>query len=204
MKITSNRAINVLIVTQCVFTRLALGSMLSNMQLSSGKKINVVSDDFFEKSRLFIDFIICADDLFNEISLQSILKIKEAIRYASFSSRMIFLTSPHHFALGYFISGLCRKEGYCAAIDQTVANMTTDLRKILTSRDIFSDSPSCTLILTPREREIIIGLIKQRKPAYLSKKYSVNQKTISAHKVNALRKLNVGHLNSIVNLNALT
>ncbi|VXC91441.1 conserved hypothetical protein [Enterobacterales bacterium 8AC] len=204
MKITSNRAVNVLIVTQCAFTRLALNAVLSDMQLSSGKKINILSGDFFENSRLFIDYIICADDLFNEISLQSILKIKEAIRDASFSSRMIFLTSPHHFALGYFISGLCRKEGYCLSVDQSVANMAMDLRRILTSTDILSDIRSCTLILTPREREIIIGLIKQRKPAYLSKKYSVNQKTISAHKVNALRKLNVEHLNSIVNLNALT
>ncbi|AHG22647.1 hypothetical protein Z042_04210 [Chania multitudinisentens RB-25] len=204
MKITPNRVTNVLIVTQCSFTRLALSAIFANIQLSSGKKINVASEGFFENNRQVIDFIICADDLFNEISLQSILQIKEALRYASFSSKMVFLTSHHHFALGYFISGLCKKEGYCAAIDKTVANIAIDLRRILSSKEVFDELPSCTLMLTQREREIIIGLIKQRKPAYLSKKYDVNQKTISAHKVNALRKLNVDHLNSIVSLNALT
>lgn len=204
MKTTSNGAVNILIVTQCSFTRLALNVLLEDMHLSSGKKINVVSGDFFEQNNLAMDFIICADDLFNEISLQSILKIKAALRCASLSSKMIFLASKPHFALGYFISGLCRKEGHCASIDKTVASLALDLRRILSFKDICSELPSCTLILTPREREIIIGLIKQRKPAYLSKKYAVNQKTISAHKVNALRKLNVDHLNSIVSLNALT
>lgn len=201
MEIKSKGAVNVLIVTQCSFTRLALNTVLADMQLSSSKKVNVASSDFFEKHNLVMDFIICTDDLFDEISLTGILKIKEALRYASFTSKMIFLTANHHFALGNFISGLCRKEGFCASVDKTVTGLALDLRRILSFQDSSVALSSCTL--TPRERDIIINLIKQKKPAYLSKKYAVNQKTISAHKVNALRKLNVEHLNNIVNLNAL-
>ncbi|MDQ9129901.1 LuxR C-terminal-related transcriptional regulator [Serratia fonticola] len=199
MKTTSIRATNVLIVTQCSFTRLALGAVLTGMQLPSGEKINVATGAFFNNNHMIIDFIICADDLFNEVSLKSILKIKESLKHASLSSKMVFLTSHNNFSLGYFISGLCKKNGYCTSIDKPIENIVMDLRRILN----FSELPPHTLILTAREREIIIELIKQKKPAYLSKKYSVNQKTISAHKVSALRKLNVVHLNNIFSLNAL-
>ncbi|OKP24732.1 LuxR C-terminal-related transcriptional regulator [Serratia fonticola] len=204
MKTTSNRVVNVLIVTQCSFTHLALNTVLTGMQLTSGEKINVASSGFLKSDFMSIDFIICADDIFNEISLKSILKIKEALQYASLSSKMVFLTSRHHFPLGYFISDLCEKNGYCTTIDKTMSDIASDLRRILNFTFVFNELPPYTLILTARERDIIIDLIKQKKPAYLSKKYSINQKTISAHKVSALRKLNFAHLNNIFSLNALT
>jgi DNA-binding CsgD family transcriptional regulator len=199
----TNKSVNVLLVTSCSFTELAIKTLLDSLQASLSKPLNIAPNEYCERDNITLDFIICAGDLFNEMSLHSIAKIKAALKHSHFSTKMVFITSRQRFSLSYFISILCRKECYCIAIDQSVEEMILTLEPVFTQSDVFNPSPR-NAHLTTREKEIIIGLIKQVKPIYLSKRYAVDQKTISAHKMNALRKLNVERLSEIISLNVLT
>lgn len=198
----TNRPINILLVTSCSFTELAIHTLLDSLQAVIHRPLNVNTGEFFEKNYDVLDFIICAGDLFNEMGLHSIAKIKSALKYSDFSTQMVFITPKSRFSLSYFISRLCKKECYCTSIEQPSADICMALKRVFIHTDL-PNRPSRKVLLTSREKEIIIGLIKQVKPIYLSKRYAVDQKTISAHKINALRKLNVVRLSEIISLNTL-
>lgn len=202
MREIKNRPINVLLVTSCCFTDAALYILLHNLQVTAKKFFNIESKEFFENKDTMVDFILCAGDLFNEMSLHNIEKIKAALKCSDASTKMIFITSNPRFALSYLIARLCKKQCYNISIDQGVDEILAVLQRIMTSSDVAS-KPSRNVLLTFREKEVITGLIKQFKPSYLSRRYSINQKTISAHKINALKKLNVERLSEIVSLNKL-
>ncbi len=198
----TNKPVNILLITSCSFTELALNTLLDNLQMTVNRPFNIESGEPSSGKLSALDFIVCAGDLSNKMNLNSIAKIKAALKYSDLSTRMVFITSKPRFALSYFISRLCKKECYCANIDRNVEDIASALLTILVHSDVPSKPPR-KVLLTSREKEIIIGLIKQVKPIYLSRRYDVDQKTISAHKINALRKLNVDRLSEIISLNTL-
>ncbi|WP_431223581.1 LuxR C-terminal-related transcriptional regulator [Serratia sp. L9] len=202
MKEIEVEPINILLITSCSFTELALKTLLDNLQVVMNKKFNIQVGEFSGTGDDVLEFIICAGDLPHKMSLQSIVRIKDALKYSDISTRMIFITSKPRFALSYFISRLCKKECYCINGLRNIDDIIYALHTVL----VRSNAPikaHCKMQLTSREKEIIVGLIKQVKPMYLSRRFSVDQKTISAHKINALRKLNVERLSEIINLDIL-
>lgn len=202
MKEIESEFVNILLITSCSYTELAVKTLLDNLQVVTNKKFNIQIGEFSGRGDNVLDFIIYAEDRSHKMSLQSVAKIKDALQYSNISTQMIFITSKPRFALSYFISRLCKKECYCVNGYRSVDDITCALHTVL----IHSIAPTkahCKMQLTSREKEIIVGLIKQVKPMYLSRRFSVDQKTISAHKINALRKLNVERLSEIISLDIL-